>query len=65
MLRAGDKFVVYKLNRLARSTKQLIEITDALRDKEIEFVSIKDKIDTSTAAGNAMFGMFSVLAEFE
>jgi DNA invertase Pin-like site-specific DNA recombinase len=65
MLRAGDKFVVYKLDRLARSTKRLIEIADALRDKEVEFVSIQDKIDTSTAAGKAMFGMLSVLAEFE
>jgi DNA invertase Pin-like site-specific DNA recombinase len=65
MLRAGDKFVVYKLDRLARSTKRLIEIADALREKGVEFVSIQDKIDTSTPAGKAMFGMLSVLAEFE
>ncbi|KMY52542.1 resolvase [Bacillus sp. FJAT-27231] len=65
MLRAGDKFVVYKLDRLARSTKRLIEIADELREKEVEFVSIQDKIDTGTAAGKAMFGMLSVLAEFE
>src|SRR3954454_22016828 len=63
MLRAGDKFVVYKLDRLARSTKRLIEIADKLREKEVEFVSIQDKLDTSTAAGKAMFGMLSVLAE--
>jgi DNA invertase Pin-like site-specific DNA recombinase len=65
MLRAGDKFVVYKLDRLARSTKRLIEIADILRGKEVEFVSIQDKLDTGTAAGKAMFGMLSVLAEFE
>src|SRR3954451_22614474 len=65
MLRAGDKFVVYKLDRLARSTKRLIEIADKLREKEVEFVSIQDMIDTSTPAGKAMFGMLSVLAEFE
>ena len=65
MLRAGDKFVVYKLDRLARSTKRLIEIADELREKEVEFVSIQDKLDTGTAAGKAMFGMLSVLAVFE
>lgn len=65
MLRCGDKFVVYKLDRLARSTKRLIEIADMLRENEIEFISIQDKIDTGTAAGKAMFGMLSVLAEFE
>ncbi|MFL0364888.1 recombinase family protein [Pseudobacillus sp. 179-B 2D1 NHS] len=65
MLRAGDKFVVYKLDRLARSTKRRIEIADELCEKEVEFVSIQDKIDTGTAAGKAMFGMLSVLAEFE
>src|SRR3954453_2351953 len=48
MLRAGDKFVVYKLDRLARSTKRLIEIADKLREKEVEFVSIQDMLDTST-----------------
>jgi DNA invertase Pin-like site-specific DNA recombinase len=65
MLRPGDKFVVYKLDRLARSTKRLIEIADMLRKSGIEFISIQDKIDTGTAAGKAMFGMLSVLAEFE
>jgi DNA invertase Pin-like site-specific DNA recombinase len=63
-LRVGDKFVVYKLDRLARSTKRLIEIADKLREKEVEFVSIQDKLDTSTAAGKAMFGMLSVLSQF-
>ncbi|WP_144516562.1 recombinase family protein [Bacillus sp. WP8] len=65
MLRAGDKFVVYKLDRLARSTKSLIEIAENLRNKNVEFISIQDNLDTSTAAGKAMFGMLSVLAEFE
>ena len=65
MARKGDKFVVYKLDRLARSTKRLIEIAELLRDKDVEFISIQDNIDTGTAAGKAMFGMLSVLAEFE
>ena len=57
MLRAGDKFVVYKLDRLSSSTKRLIEIADKLREKEVEFVSIQNILDTSTPAGKAMFGM--------
>lgn len=65
MLRSGDKFVVYKLDRLARSTKQLYELSELLEKKGVEFVSLKDKIDTTTAAGRAMFGMMSVFAEFE
>ncbi|WP_203289382.1 recombinase family protein [Metabacillus sp. cB07] len=64
-LRAGDTFVVYKLDRLARSTKRLIDISDLLKEKNVEFVSIQDNLDTGTAAGKAMFGMLSVLAEFE
>lgn len=62
MSRPGDKFEVYKLDRLARSTKRLIEIAELLRNKDVEFVSIQDKVDTGTAAGKAMFGVLSVLA---
>ena len=57
MSRAGDKFVVYKLDRLARSTKRLIEIAELLREKGVEFVSIQDNIDTGTAAGKAIGGV--------
>ena len=63
--RAGDKFIVYKLDRLARSTKQLYELTDELTTKGVEFVSIRDSIDTTTSSGRAMFGMLAVFAEFE
>lgn len=61
----GNKFVVYKLDRLARSTRQLYEITEELEKKGVEFVSIKDNIDTTTSMGKAMFGMLAVFAEFE
>lgn len=61
----GDEFVIYKLDRLARSTKRLIEIVDKLRENDVEFISIQDKIDTGTAAGKGMLGMLSFLAEFE
>lgn len=65
MLRKGDTFVIYKLDRLARSTKELYEITEFLKEKGVTFVSLNDSIDTSTAAGKAMFGMLAVFAEFE
>ncbi|MED0737853.1 recombinase family protein [Aneurinibacillus thermoaerophilus] len=64
-LRPGDTFVVYKLDRLARSTKKLLEVTEQLKEKQVEFISIKDNIDTNTATGRLMFGMLAVLAEFE
>ncbi|GJM77511.1 recombinase family protein [Paenibacillus sp. HMSSN-139] len=65
ILREGDTFIVYKLDRLARSTLKLIETLDLLNKKGVEFVSLSDNIDTSTAAGKAMFGMMAVFAEFE
>ena len=61
----GDRFVVYKLDRLARSTKELYELTETMRERDIDFVSISDSFDTSTATGKAMFGMLAVFAEFE
>lgn len=61
----GDLFVVYKLDRLARSTRQLFDITDTLESKGVEFVSISDNFDTTTASGKAMFGMLAVFAQFE
>lgn len=64
-VRPGDVFVIAKLDRLARSTRQLYELTDRLKEKGAEFVSINDNIDTTTAGGKAMFGMLAVFAEFE
>lgn len=64
-LRPSDSFVIYKLDRLARSTKKLIEVAEQLKDGGVEFVSIRDNIDTSTSTGKLMFGMLAVLAEFE
>lgn len=61
----GDIFVVYKLDRLARSTKELYQLTEQLKEKGIEFVSINDSFDTTTPTGKAMFGMLAVFAEFE
>jgi len=61
----GDLFVVYKLDRLARSTKELFTLTGELNEKGVEFVSINDAFDTTTPTGKAMFGMLAVFAEFE
>jgi len=60
-----DLFVAYKLDPLARSTKELYELTGQLKEKQIDFVSINDAFDTSTPTGKAMFGMLAVFAEFE
>lgn len=64
-LRSGDVFVVYKLDRLARSTLKLITVLDEIKAKGAEFVSVSDRIDTTTAAGKALFGMLAVFSEFE
>jgi len=61
----GDRFVVYKLDRLARSTKELYQLTDEMKERGIDFVSIQDSFDTTTPTGRAMFGMLAVFAEFE
>lgn len=44
----GDLFVVYKLDRIARSTKELYELTEQLKGREVDFVSENDAFDTST-----------------
>jgi DNA invertase Pin-like site-specific DNA recombinase len=64
-LRKGDTLVIYKLDRLGRSTKKLIELAEELEDRGIELVSIRDQIDTSSAVGKGMFRMLMVLAEME
>lgn len=63
--RVGDVLVVYKLDRLGRSTKRLIELSEELQERGIELVSIRDSIDTTSAFGKAMFKMLAVLAEME
>jgi DNA invertase Pin-like site-specific DNA recombinase len=65
LIEAGDTLVVYKLDRLARSTVKLIQVLDEIKRKGGELVSINDNIDTTTAAGKALFGMLAVFAEFE
>lgn len=64
-LRAGDTLVVWKLDRLSRSIKDLINIVNDLNDRDIQFISITDNIETSTPSGKLIFHIFSALAEFE
>jgi DNA invertase Pin-like site-specific DNA recombinase len=63
--RRGDTIIVWKLDRLARSMKQLIESIESLRLRGIGFRSLTEAIDTTTAQGVLVFHMFSALAEFE
>ena len=63
--RAGDTIVVWKLDRLARSLKQLIETVEGLEKRGIGFKSITESIDTSTSGGKLIFHIFASLAEFE
>lgn len=65
MLRAGDRVVVYKLDRISRSTKHLIELAELFEEKQVEFVSIQDNIDTSTAMGRFFFRIMASVAELE
>lgn len=64
-LRAGDTVVIYKLDRISRSTKHLIEISEILESKGVNFVSISDSIDTSTANGRFFFRTMASIAELE
>lgn len=65
MLRAGDRVVVYKLDRISRSTKHLIELVELFEEKGVEFVSVQDNIDTSTALGRFFFRIMASIAELE
>ncbi len=63
--RRGDTVVVWKLDRLGRSLKNLIEITGQLEGQGIGLKSLQESIDTSTPGGKLVFHVFGALAEFE
>ena len=63
--RKGDCLVVWKLDRLGRSLKQLIEIITRLNDAGIGLKSLQESIDTTTSGGELIFHLFGSLAEFE
>ena len=64
-LREGDTFIVWRLDRLGRSLKHLIETVTALQQQHIAFQSITEHINTATATGQLVFHLFGALAEFE
>jgi DNA invertase Pin-like site-specific DNA recombinase len=64
-LREGDTFIVWRLDRLGRSLKHLIETVTMLKEQGVVFKSLTENIDTSTATGNLVFQIFGALAEFE
>lgn len=64
-MRAGDTLVVWKLDRLARSLRQLIETVEDLEQRGIGFRSLTETIDTTTSSGKLIFHIFAALAEFE
>ena len=64
-MRKGDTLVVWKLDRLARSMKQLIETVEGLEAEGIGFRSLTEAIDTTTSGGKLVFHIFGALAEFE
>ncbi len=63
--RSGDVIVVWRLDRLGRSLKELIETVTMLAERGIELRSLKENIDTSTPTGKFMFHIIAALAEFE
>lgn len=65
LLRDGDQLVITRLDRLGRSVLHLIGLGEQLREKGVGLRVLEQGIDTATAEGRAMFGMLSVLAEFQ
>ncbi len=63
--REGDTIYIHDLSRLARSTKDLLELVEFLQEKGVELISNKEAIDTKTATGKLMLTMLGAIAEFE
>lgn len=64
-LREHDTLVVWKLDRLGRSLKHLLEMVTALQERKIGFCSLQEHLDTTTSGGKLVFHVFGALAEFE
>ncbi|HLM62639.1 MAG TPA: recombinase family protein [Pyrinomonadaceae bacterium] len=64
-LRKGDTLVVWKLDRLGRSLRDLINIVNELEQRNVSFVSLQENIDTRTNNGKLFFHIFGALAEYE
>jgi len=64
-LRPGDTVVVWRLDRLGRSLKHLIQLVEDLAEMEVGFKSLTEGMDTTTSGGKLIFSIFGALAEFE
>lgn len=64
-VRAGDAVVIWKLDRLGRSLKHLVELVGELAERKVGLQSLNDPIDTTHAQGRLVFNLFASLAEFE
>lgn len=63
--REGDIVITESISRIARNTKDLLSIIETLKQKEVDFVSLKENIDTSTPTGKFMLTVFGAIAELE
>lgn len=63
--RAGDVLVVWRLDRLGRSIRELIELVNDLKDRGVGFRSLRESLDTTTPGGKLVFHVFASIAEFE
>jgi DNA invertase Pin-like site-specific DNA recombinase len=64
-LRPGDTVVVYKMDRIARSLRDLMDITELIHEAQAQFKSLTEIIDTTTPSGRFIFQIFGAFAEFE
>ena len=64
-VRAGDTLVVWRLDRLGRSLRHLIDTISGLQSRGVGFKSVQENIDTTTSGGKLVFHIFGALAEFE
>ncbi len=64
-VRLGDTVITESISRIARSTKDLLNIIEVLTQKQVEFISLKENIDTTTPQGRFMLTIFAAMAELE
>ena len=64
-LSEGDTLIVWKLDRLGRSTLHLLQLLQVLRENKVDFIAITQGIDTTTAVGRLLYRQLAVFAEFE
>lgn len=65
LLREGDTVIVESISRISRNTRNLLEIVEEFEKRRIDFVSLKENIDTSTSSGKFMLSVFGAMAQLE